>query len=59
MSTQLVYYVYKLTFQSGRTYIGMHKQKSEKDNYITSSSYYHNHPEDKIVKREILISSTV
>lgn len=55
MNNNLVYYVYKLTFQSGRTYIGCHKQKKENDKYITSSSYYKNHPEDSLLKREILI----
>lgn len=49
------YYIYKLYFESGKTYVGSHIQKREKDNYITSSSYYKNHPEDKLVKREILI----
>lgn len=55
---ELVYYVYKLTFQSGRTYIGMHKQNFVEDDYITSSSYYQKHSkEDPLLKKEILIES--
>lgn len=60
MSNQLVtpvFYVYKLTFQSGNSYVGFHKQKKLNDNYITSSSYYHNHPEDKLVSRNILFQT--
>lgn len=48
------YYIYKLTFSSGATYIGQHKEV-RKDNYVTSSSYYKNHPEDALLSREILI----
>lgn len=59
MSNQLVtpvFYVYKLTFKSGKTYIGSHKQTEERDTYITSSSYYlRHHNEDPLIKREILI----
>lgn len=59
MSSQLVtpiFYVYKLTFKSGKTYIGSHKQIKEQDGYITSSSYYlRHHNEDPLIKREILI----
>ena len=58
MSKQLVsplYYVYKLTFESGKTYVGLHIQRKLNDNYITSSSYYKSHPEDAIIKREILV----
>ncbi len=59
MSNQLVtpvFYVYKLTFKSGKTYIGSHKQVKEQDNYITSSTYYlRHHNEDPLIKREILI----
>lgn len=59
MSNQLVtpvFYVYKLTFKSGKTYIGSHKQSKERDIYITSSSYYlRHHNEDPVIKREILI----
>lgn len=60
MSNQLVtpvFYVYKLTFQSGNSYVGFHKQKKLNDNYITSSSYYHNHPEDRLVSRDILFQT--
>ena len=59
MSNQLVtpvFYVYKLTFKSGKTYIGCHKQIKERDTYITSSFYYlRHHNEDPLIKREILI----
>lgn len=59
MSNQLVtpiFYVYKLTFKSGKTYIGCHKQIKERDTYITSSSYYlRHHNEDPLIKREVLI----
>lgn len=52
-----VYSVYKLTFQSGRTYIGFHKQTKVEDNYVTSSSYYKKNPNDKLISREILIET--
>ena len=50
------YYIYKLYFESGATYIGEHIQRIENDGYITSSKYYKNHPEDKLLKREIICS---
>ena len=51
------YYIYKLTFESGVTYIGSHVEK-EPDNYITSSSYYKKHLlDDKLISREILIET--
>lgn len=50
------YYIYKLYFKSGKTYIGQHTQRREKDRYVTSSSYYKNHKEeDPLEKREILL----
>lgn len=50
------YYIYKLTFASGATYIGQHTQKEEKDGYITSSKYFRkNIKKDPLVKREILL----
>lgn len=53
-----IYYVYKLTFVSGRTYVGMHKQTFVEDSYITSSSYYSKHSkDDPLLKREILVQS--
>lgn len=58
MSNKLVspiFYVYKLTFESGKSYVGSHIQKKQNDNYITSSSYCKKHPEDKIISRDILI----
>lgn len=57
MNNNLVFYVYRLTFQSGNSYVGFHKQKKLNDNYITSSSYYHNHPEDKLISRDILFQT--
>ena len=52
------YYIYKITFMSGSTYIGEHleRKEKEKDKYITSSSYYNKNKNiDPIVKKEILI----
>lgn len=49
------FYIYKLTFESGATYIGQHLQRKANDKYITSSSYYTRHPEDKLLKREIIL----
>lgn len=50
------YYIYKLTFQSGATYIGQHTQKTENDKYITSSKYFKEHRKtDPLIKREILL----
>lgn len=46
------YYIYKLTFEDGATYIGSHVQYKERDKYITSSRYAKDH---KIVNREILL----
>ena len=40
MSKQLVsplYYVYKLTFESGKTYVGLHIQRKLNDNYMQST----------------------
>lgn len=50
------YYIYKLTFKSGATYIGSHIEHSENDGYVTSSSYYKKNLEiDPLVKREELV----
>ena len=49
------YYIYKITFQSGRTYIGQHTEKKANDKYITSSTYYKRNPNDLITKREVLL----
>lgn len=51
------FYIYKLTFESGATYVGQHTQRTLNDNYITSSSYFRRHPEDKLLKREILLDN--
>lgn len=50
-----IFYIYKVTFESGATYIGQHKQTKLNDKYITSSSYHKKHPEDAIINREIII----
>ena len=49
------YYIYKLTFKSGATYVGQHIEKVENDGYVSSSVYMQRHPEDELVNREILI----
>lgn len=50
------YYIYKLTFKSGATYIGSHIEHSENDGYVTSSSYYKKNLEiDPLIKREELV----
>lgn len=46
------YYIYKIIFEDGSTYIGSHIQNKENDGYVTSSVYSKNHP---IKDREILI----
>ena len=52
------YYIYKLTFMNGCTYIGKHHQINKNDKYITSSSYYHNKGgKDILLKREILLDN--
>ena len=48
------FYIYKLTFRNGCTYIGKHHQKKDFDQYITSSSYYKKH-KDLLEKREIIL----
>lgn len=48
------FYIYKLVFRNGCTYIGKHHQKKDFDTYITSSSYYKKH-KDLLEKREIIL----
>ena len=48
------FYIYKLTFRNGCTYIGKHHQKRDFDTYITSSAYYNKH-KDLLEKREIIL----
>ena len=48
------FYIYKLVFRNGCTYIGKHHQKKDFDTYITSSSYYNKH-KDLLEKREIIL----
>lgn len=52
------WYIYKLTFMNGCTYVGKHHQIHEKDNYVTSSSYYHKKGgKDILLKREIVLDN--
>lgn len=52
------WYIYKLTFMNGCTYVGKHHQVHNKDNYITSSSYYHKKGgKDILLKREIILDN--
>lgn len=48
------YYIYKLTFENGCTYIGEHIEKVPGDGYITSSSYFHKHKNLKYTRDIIL-----
>ena len=48
------FYIYKITLESGKTYIGSHIERKENDGYNNSSRYLKKHPEEKIAKREIL-----
>lgn len=51
-----IFYVYKLTFKSGKTYVGQHLQRKINDNYVTSSVYFKRYSNiDPIIKREVLI----
>ena len=49
------YYIYKITFQSGRTYVGQHTERKANDKYVTSSTYYKRNPNDLITNREVLL----
>ena len=49
------YYIYKITFQSGRTYVGQHTERKANDGYVTSSTYYERNPNDLITSREVLL----
>lgn len=50
------FYIYKITFASGRTYVGQHTQRKSNDTYITSSVYFKKYGNnDPIVSRDILI----
>ena len=48
------FYIYKITFSDGSTYIGSHIQYKENDKYVCSSRYFQRHSELKIISREIL-----
>lgn len=55
----MIRYIYRLTFQSGKTYIGQRTYKGDdidKDYYMGSSNYKKNNPDDVIIKKEIIIS---
>ena len=51
------YYLYKLIFKSGKTYIGQHTQRKENDSYISSSVYLQKLKEnnDELLVREIFL----
>ena len=49
-----LFYIYKIEFNSGETYIGSHIQYKDNDKYICSSMYWKRHPELTIKSREIL-----
>lgn len=52
------YYIYKLTFMNGCTYVGKHHQVYENDSYVTSSAYYNKKGgKDILLKREILLDN--
>lgn len=54
----MIRYIYKLTFQSGKTYIGQRTYKGdsvENDKYLGSSTYSKRNPTDKILTKEIII----
>ena len=48
------FYIYKITFETGETYIGSHIEYKKNDGYICSSLYWKRHPELKLKEREIL-----
>lgn len=54
-------YIYKITFESGKTYVGERTYKCNygeeaiTDTYMSSSHYKFKHPEDLVIKKEILI----
>lgn len=49
------FYIYKLYFKNGETYIGCHVQRFLEDRYVTSSSFYKTH-KNELINREILVS---
>lgn len=48
------FYIYKITFETGETYIGSHIEHKENDGYVCSSKYWLRRPDLKIKSREIL-----
>lgn len=48
------FYIYKIEFETGETYIGSHIEYKTNDGYICSSIYWKRHPELKLKSREIL-----
>lgn len=47
------YYIYRIEFEDGSSYVGSHVEKFENDGYVTSSSYYLNN-NSKIIRRDII-----
>lgn len=48
------FYIYKLRFLNGETYIGSHVQHKAADSYVTSSSFYFEH-KDELISREVVL----
>lgn len=48
------FYVYKIEFKTGETYIGSHVEYKDNDGYVCSSVYWKRHPELIIKDRKIL-----
>ena len=46
------YYLYKIEWSNGKTYIGKHVQTTSRDNYVTSSFYFKKHPELEYTRHE-------
>lgn len=53
------FYIYKITFDDGSTYVGSHIEYKENDGYVCSSRYYARHPELKVVSREKMYLDTL
>ena len=48
------YYIYKIIFEDGCTYIGCHYEKKPNDGYITSSSYFRKNKHLKYKREELI-----
>jgi len=54
LNTKPKFYIYRIEFETGESYVGSHVEYKTGDNYICSSKYYQRHPELKIKERKIL-----